>query len=95
MLTGESRPYVRSGGYAAGVRPARRVGAVELVAKYSRVDLRDGGVDGGVLGKGHYGISGWASAQWKLGLSYGDADLDRGGRRGNTKMLLSRVQWLW
>jgi len=95
MLTGESRPYARGGGYAGGVRPARRLGAVELVAKYSRVDLRGGGIDGGVLNKWHYGVNWWASAQWKLGLSYGDADLERNGLRGNTKMWLSRVQWLW
>jgi phosphate-selective porin OprO/OprP len=95
MLTGESRPYVRSGGYAGGVRPARRLGAVELVAKYSHLDLRDSGVDGGVLDKWHFGVNWWASAQWKLGLSYGDADLDRAGLRGNTTMWLSRLQWLW
>jgi phosphate-selective porin OprO/OprP len=95
FVTGDNRPYVRAIGNAFLVRPRSRFGAVEVVVKYSHLDLRDGGIDGGVLGKWHYGVNWWASAQWKLGLSYGDADLDRGGVRGNTKMLLTRVQWLW
>lgn len=49
----------------------------------------------GMWGNWHYGVNWWASAQWKLGLSYGDADLDRSGLRGNTKLWLYRVQWLW
>jgi len=95
VLTGESRSYNRAGGYANGFVPTRRLGAVELVAKYSHVDLTDGAIAGGVLDKWHYGVNWWASAQWKIGFSYGDADLDKLGLRGNTKMYLTRVQWLW
>jgi phosphate-selective porin OprO/OprP len=94
MLTGESRPYNRLGGWAAGVTPKRRLGAVELVAKYSRVDLTDGAIDGGLLSKWHFGVNWWASAQWKFGLSYGLANLDKLGTRGKTDMLLFRFQWL-
>lgn len=95
VVTGENRPYVRAGGFAGGILPRRRFGAVELVAKYSRLDLTNGAIDGGVLGKWNYGVNWWASAQWKVGLSYGDANLDKGGIQGNTKMWLTRVQWLW
>jgi phosphate-selective porin OprO and OprP len=95
MLTGESRPYNRVGGWAGGITPRRRLGAVELVAKYSRIDLTDGLVDGGLLSKWHFGVNWWASAQWKLGLSYGLADLDKGGVRGKTDMVLFRFQWLY
>jgi len=56
MLTGESRPYNRVGGWAGGITPRRRLGAVELVAKYSRVDLTDGSIDGGRLDKWHLGV---------------------------------------
>ena len=31
----------------------------------------------------------------QLGLSYGDADVDRNRVFGNTKMLLIRAQWLF
>jgi len=95
IVTGESRVYSRALGYAGAVVPTRRSGALELVARYSRIDLTDGAIDGGVLGKAHFGVNWWSSQQWKLGLSYGDADLDRGGRQGNTRMVLARVQWFY
>jgi hypothetical protein len=37
----------------------------------------------------------WASAQWKIGLSYGDGDLIREGLRGNTTMWLTRIQRIY
>jgi len=95
VLTGESRLYNRVGGYATAIVPKRRLGAVELVAKYSRVDLTDGPIDGGLLDKWHFGVNWWASAQWKVGLSYGLAFLDKGGLRGKTDMVLFRFQWLY
>ena len=95
VLTGESRPYVRAGGYAGGIVPSRRWGALELVGKYSRLDLTDELVEGGELDKWHFGLNWWCSTQWKVGLSWGDADLDKEGLVGNTKMLLLRLQWLW
>jgi len=95
MLTGESRPYVRASGYAGGLTPKRRWGALELALRYAHVDLTDGAIAGGELDKWSLNLSWWASAQWKIGLSYGDADLDRDGLVGNTKMLLARIQWLY
>lgn len=95
VLTGEGRHYVRKGGYASGILPKSRYGALELVVKFSRLDLTDALLDGGMLDKWHFGLNWWASAQWKVGLSYGDADLDKGGLVGNTRMVLFRLQWLW
>ena len=95
VVTGESRPYLRALGYAGGIVPTRRHGAVELVARYSHVDLSGGPVEGGVLDKWHFGANWWASAQWKIGVSYGDADLDKYEVRGNTRMLLWRMQWMY
>jgi phosphate-selective porin OprO and OprP len=48
-----------------------------------------------VLSKWHFGVNWWASAQWKVGLSYGLADLDKGGLAGRTDMVLFRFQWLY
>jgi phosphate-selective porin OprO/OprP len=95
FVTGESRQYVHVAGFAGAVNPKRRFGAVELVVRFSHVDLTDVLIDGGVLNKWHYGVNWWASRQWKIGLSYGNADLDRGGLHGNTRMLLTRLQWLY
>jgi phosphate-selective porin OprO/OprP len=92
-VTGESRPYNRATGTAVGITPTHRHGAIELVVRFSRVDLKDGAIDGGVLEKTHFGVNWWASRQWKVGASYGDGDLDRDGVRGNTRMLLFRSQW--
>jgi phosphate-selective porin OprO and OprP len=95
VLTGESRQYMRAVGYAAGIVPKRRLGAVEIVGRYSNLGFKSGAIDGGVLDKWHVGVNWWASAQWKLGISYGYADLDKGGVRGKTEMVLARCQWLY
>jgi len=95
IITGESRVYNRALGYAGAVAPIHRSGALELVARYSEIDLTDGGIEGGELGKSHFGVNWWSSQQWKIGLSYGDADLDRNGIQGNTRMVLARVQWFY
>lgn len=94
-LTGEGRQYNRFMGMMDGVRPQHRLGAIELVFRYSHIDLRDGQIDGGVLDKTHFGINWWASRQWKAGLSWGDGDLERDGIPGNTRMLLCRLQWFY
>jgi phosphate-selective porin len=95
VFTGEARHYIRAGGYASPVVPRRRYGALELVAKYSEVDLTDAQVDGGMLEKWYLGLNWYTSTQWKVGVSWGDADLYKEGIVGNTKMLLLRMQWLW
>jgi len=43
----------------------------------------------------NFGINWWASTQWKVGFSYGDADLNRFGLLGDTKVMLARIQWLY
>lgn len=95
VLSGEGRPYVRALGAAGGILPKGRFGAVELVAKFSYISATDGPIDGGVLNKWHFGVNWWASAQWKVGVSYGNANLGKDGLAGNTKMVLMRLQWLY
>ena len=95
MLTGESRPYLRPTGSFGPITPANDHGAVELVTRYSRIDLIDQSIDGGDLEKWHYGVNWWISRQWKVGISYGDVDLFRDGVTGNTRMLLFRGQWFY
>jgi phosphate-selective porin len=94
-LTGESRPYNRDFATAIGITPTQRHGAIELVLRYSHVDVADAMIDGGVLDKAHFGVNWWASRQWKFVVSYGDGDLDRGGVTGNTRMLQFRTQWAY
>lgn len=95
MLTGESRAYNRSLGYAGAVTPGRRTGAFELVARVSQLDLDDAAIAGGELDKFYLGLNWWSSQQWKAGVGYGHADLERDGSGGVTKMLLLRLQWAY
>jgi phosphate-selective porin OprO/OprP len=95
VVTGESRAYNRALGYAGGVMPQRRSGALEVVARYSELDLVDGAIAGGALDKLYLGVNWWSSQQWKAGLGYGNAGLDLDGIRGYTKMLLLRMQWAY
>lgn len=95
VVTGDHRVYERVLGGGRTPVPARRLGAWELVARYAHVDVSDGAVDGGVLGKWYLGVNWWASQQWKIGAGYGVADLTRGGRDGRTGIALARLQWLY
>jgi phosphate-selective porin len=95
VLSGEHRPYDRKAGYARRVLPQRRWGAVELIGRIGRVDLDDGMVAGGTMDGWWAGVNWWATRRWKFSIGYGDIDLDRFEVTGNTKTLLSRVQWIF
>ena len=95
VLTGENRPYDKRVGFARRIIPRSRYGALELTARYSWLDLDSGNVHGGRLAKWNWGIDWWASAQWKVGISYGYADLFLNQPGGHTGLLLSRLQWIY
>ena len=92
ILTGETRPYDRTVGYARRIIPEHSTGAVELVARYSHVDLDDGVVTGGKFSRSHFGVNWWATKRWKLGLDWGRTTLDRLGTTGVTDSVLARMQ---
>jgi phosphate-selective porin OprO/OprP len=95
VLTGENRPYDPNVGYARRVIPKKDYGAWEIVARYSSIDVQNGIVDGGVLDKWYFGLNWWASKQWKFGIGYGIADLDKNGVTGRTNSVLIRSQWAY
>jgi phosphate-selective porin len=95
VLTGETRPYDKKVGYARRVIPKSRWGAVELVGRFGYVDLDDVLLEGGQLAKWYAGVNWWASRQWKVGVGYGTADLDRLHTTGRTQLLLARLQWIY
>jgi phosphate-selective porin OprO/OprP len=92
VLTGETRPYDRTVGYARRIMPEHKWGAVELVARYSHVDLDDGVVTGGKFNRSHLGINWWATRRWKFGIDWGRTKLDRFGTIGVTNSALLRAQ---
>jgi phosphate-selective porin OprO and OprP len=95
VLTGEHRPYDRKAGYARRVLPAGHWGAVEIIGRYGRVDLDDGPVQGGTMDGWWAGVNWWGSGRFKTSIGYGNIDLDRFGVTGNTKTLLTRLQWIY
>jgi len=95
VVTGEHRPYDPSVGYARRVVPSGAHGALELVARASRVDLDDGTLRGGRFVKSYLGANWWATPRWKFGAGWGRTWLDDAGTRGVTDALLMRVQWVY
>jgi phosphate-selective porin OprO/OprP len=95
VLTGETRPYDRTVGYARRVIPKSRWGAPELVARFAHVDLADGAVDGGEFDRVSLGLNWWASQRWKLGVTWGRTWLDAEGTEGEADSFLARVQWIF
>ncbi|MFN7641510.1 MAG: OprO/OprP family phosphate-selective porin [Burkholderiales bacterium] len=95
VVTGESRPYDTSVGYARRVQPSGANGALELVARASRVDLDDGAVQGGRFVKSYLGANWWATPRLKFGGGWGRTWLDDAGTRGVTDAVLLRAQWVY
>ncbi len=95
VLSGETRPYDRTQGYARRVLPAGRWGSPELVARFSHEDMDDGFVHGGTFDKTYLGLNWWATRRWKLGFGWGHTWLDRSGARGVTDSAQTRIQWIY
>ena len=95
ILTGETRPYDRTVGYARRVMPEGRWGAPELVARFLHVDLDGGEIQGGKFDKTYLGINWWATRRWKVGFGWGHTWLDRYDKTGVTDMFLTRLQWIY
>ena len=97
VFTGVPRPYDKKAGYARRVPVAgNRWGAVEVFARYGRVNLNGGTsqIQGGAMNEWYGGINWFATRRWKLGFGYGNVDLDRFGVRGRTNIFLGRLQWI-
>lgn len=95
VLTGESRPYDRTVGYARRVIPKGRWGAPELVVRLARLDLEDAGAHGGSLDRISIGLNWWATRRWKFGVTWGRTWLDRDNIEGAAESVLARVQWVF
>lgn len=95
VLTGENRPYDKRVGYARRIIPESRWGAVEVVGRFGYVDLDDTLLKGGKMNTWYTGVNWWASRQWKIGMGYGVADLDKFNATGRTQRFFSRLQWIY
>lgn len=95
VVTGETRMYDRTVGYARRVMPIGNWGAPELVARFSHENLDGGTVSGGKFDKTYLGVNWWATRRWKVGAGWGHTWLDRFGKTGITDSFLARIQWIY
>jgi len=70
------------------------VGAWEVVARYSEVDLTDGLINGGEMSRISVGLNWYATPSFKATAQYGWVDLDRFGISSTTNMLQLRMAFL-
>ncbi|MHC5011588.1 MAG: OprO/OprP family phosphate-selective porin [Planctomycetota bacterium] len=107
FLTGESRNFSRRHGRFAGVETChdflgegcRGMGAWELVLRYSNLDLRSGGVNGGEVGDLTAGLNWYLNDNMRVMLNYIHADITdtRGvaGADGTVDIFQVRFQVAW
>ena len=90
VLTGESRPY--NAGAVANIKPAHDYGAVELVARYSRLDLDDADVLGGRQHDWTVGANWYLTSHFKFQANYVKADASRRGVHTKPDIVELRAQ---
>jgi phosphate-selective porin OprO/OprP len=96
-ITGETRPYKPAGAYFLAVSPSRPVGqggpgAIELVLRYSDVDLDAGTLRGGRFRRVTPMVNWHLSDSMRLELAYGYGKLDRFDVTGTTRFWNVRLQ---
>jgi phosphate-selective porin OprO/OprP len=97
-VTGETRPYKPAGGYFMAVSPSRPVGqggpgAIELVLRYSDVDLDAGTLRGGKFRRLTPMVNWHLSDSIRLEFAYGIGELDRFDLTGKTRFFTMRTQF--
>jgi len=99
-LTGETRPYDHATGTFGMIRPTAPFsfkhggcGAWEIGARYSKIDLTDGTVDGGVFDRWSGALSWYPTRQWRLEFNYGYGRLDKAGLVGHANFYQLRLQF--
>jgi phosphate-selective porin OprO/OprP len=97
-VTGETRPYKPAGGYFMAVSPSRPLGkggpgAIELVLRYSDIDLDAGTLRGGKFRRITPMVNWHLSDNIRLEFAYGYGELDRFDLTGKTRFFTMRTQF--
>ena len=99
VLTGEGRPYSMKKAAWSGVKPANPVGAeggmgaVELLGRYSHVDLAD--IDRGEQTNYTLGVNWWLNDWVALKFNYISASVETGGEETEFDIFGLRTQVKW
>jgi len=99
-ITGETRPYDHSCGCFGQLQPSRSLsfrhggaGAFEVGARYSKIDLTSGAVDGGKFDRWSGAFSWFPTNEFRFEFNYGYGTMERFGIRGRTRFYQLRLQW--
>ncbi|MBN2473940.1 MAG: hypothetical protein JXB62_05000 [Pirellulales bacterium] len=106
FLTGEHRPYKRSGGVFDRLKPFENFfrvrdadgyvqtgkGAWELAYRYSYLDLNDAGILGGRVSDHTFGVNWYLTPYTRLMFNYVDSTLYDAGLEGNMDIFEMRAQ---
>lgn len=96
ILTGEMRKYIRRNGTFGPVPVARSayqggMGAWEVSARYSSIDMDDGLINGGEMGIVSVGLNWFLTQTFAVNLNYRHIELDRFGVRGGSDGIMAKV----
>ncbi len=92
-VTGERQKYSRRSGKFRGIKSDRAMGAVELTARYSSIDLDDGPIAGGVQTNTTVGVNWYLNDNMRVSANYIWMDVDRIlGPDEEPSALLTRLQ---
>ncbi len=102
FLTGESRPYRRPNGIFDRVLPqenygADGLGAFEIAARYSTLDLTDGAIAGGEEDNITVAFNWYLNPNMRAGINYVTGTVDLGGALDSedVQALLTRIEINW
>lgn len=90
VLTGESRPY--TAGNVGNIKPKHGYGAIELLARYSRLDLDDNGVLGGREHDWTLGANWYLTTHFKFQANYVHTNAERRDVRRDPDIVELRAQ---
>ena len=90
ILTGESREYKK--GRFRGVKPNGKLGAWELAARYSSIDLNDDEVQGGQENNVTLGLNWYVNDHFRFSGNYIKVDSERRGISDDPNIFLVRAQ---
>src|SRR5690606_16204002 len=100
FLTGETRPYRNASGIFDRVKPRRNFGwkedsgwgAWEVTARYSEIDLNDGGIRGGEQADFTLGLNWYLNPNTRIVWNYIHGDVDHDLYDGSFDSFLMRFQ---